>query len=289
MHYVPIVGNDEYLIDGPSSVRIGSFAAAIQSTDWGLLLVDSGATRIYLPQPVYDGMQVAFENREATTRTATGTDIDHSELWSSQSGCMEVDCSLDLDSVFATIEFDFRGQPESPPTTLVTFTVSLQPGHYLRWISPTTLCLNIRPSAPINGISADGILGEAFLHAFYAVFDKAGHRIGLAPKTNCGSGIAGQGCTELAASNYDLQALADDGSCVFSGCDTVQLSGVGDSCTSTIDGTYIIDEGMPTIDGRPHYVGMGTNGAAHAGIHMWVEHGTYVSHLSVYCVATVTV
>jgi hypothetical protein len=241
MHFVPISSDDEYTIGGPSAVRIGGQPVPVEMAQWGEMLVDTGATRMYVPQPVYTALQAIFSSHFA----------DYVEMWSAANGCMVVDCGLKIATQLPPLEMDFADESGA------IFTLVLEPHHYVRWLSPTMLCLNIQrsPFSPRDAFHANGVLGDAFQHAFYMVFDKDNHRIGMAPKGDCGSRVTDRGCQDAGASNYDPSAVMDDGSCVYS-CTSLHINGIAESC-SHIGGGYAIDPEMPIVNGRPHYLGIG--------------------------------
>eukprot|EP01050_Picozoa_sp_SAG11_P022409 SAG11_NODE_4235_length_1995_cov_1.649789_1_plen_462_part_01 len=97
MHYVPITSDDEYTISGPSAVRIGGHSVDVEMEQWGEMLVDTGATRMYVPQFVYLALQATFSHQFAA----------YAEMWGAVNGCMVVDCDLEVATVLPELEVDF--------------------------------------------------------------------------------------------------------------------------------------------------------------------------------------
>ena len=101
------------------------------------------------------------------------------------------------------------------------------------------------------------------MHTFYTVFDKDAQRIGLAPKADCAAGTGRHGCQDARADNYDPTAvISDEASCLYTGCNNLLISEL-DSCSPFLNGVYFIHQTVPTIDGRPHYVGTTTSQEVH--------------------------
>eukprot|EP01052_Picozoa_sp_SAG31_P002462 SAG31_NODE_87_length_26728_cov_40.161591_13_plen_538_part_00 len=241
IHYLPFSDNHDnnYVIGGPSAVRLGDNTVQISREQWGDMLLDSGATKFYIPRSVSSAIQSAF----------TDYYPEHSSLWEDlmAHGCASIPChpnQLDVDALppFHFEFVDVNGEQ---------FTLTYRAKDYLWWQSPTSLCSHMSlPALDIPNI--DGVFGEAFMHPFYLVFDKQNDRIGLQHKGDCSSGLPRHGCKDERASNYDPTVEVEDTSCTYT-CDSVTISGLN-SCAPFMNGQYSIDTETPTIDGRPHYV-----------------------------------
>lgn len=138
LHYVPLLSEDEFFIAGPTAVRVGGNVVAVQSAQWGSMIVDSGATLMYVPQPVHDAMQSTFAVHYP----------EYVGLWSAAGGCITVACDLDIDTL-PPFQMDFQDERSA------TFTLNYEARSYLWWRSPTMICSNIKRASPVPGLACD--------------------------------------------------------------------------------------------------------------------------------------
>jgi hypothetical protein len=260
IHYISLVDAADFIIDGPSTVRVGATAADIYAADWGSILVDSGASNCVFSDAVFSKL----------IRAATTAAPAYVELWSSPNRCMIVSsCQFDLETL-PVISLDFLDEHHE------LFTIDFSPREYTIWRSGDSLCLNIKPmsaiGSPTSGTLRYGsILGDNFFSQRYIVFDTRPdyNRVGLSQVENCHAGRS-MGCTDPLATNYASSADEDDGSCEYSteDCAVLLISSDAD-CTQHVTGAYRISTETPMIDGRVHY----TTGTRHL---YWSEsHSTW--------------
>lgn len=250
IHYVPMVTESNFIIRGPSGARMGSMSTGAHATDWGNILVDSGASNCVFSDAVFTRLLQAAA-RESPL---------YADLWSSPTHCMIVSsCQFDL-SVLPVLTLDFLDEHQTP------FAISLHPRDYTIWRSGDNLCLNIRPmsaiTANVDALNYGSIFGDNFFSQRYIVFDRRpGHsRIGISQSGNCHAGNS-MGCTDPAATNYAPSADSDDNSCVYNteDCPALLISTTA-ICAQHIAGVYRVSSDAPTIDGRAHYTSLaGTN------------------------------
>ena len=260
INYVSMLVETDYIIDGPSVVRVGGTTAGASSADWGGILVDSGSSSCVFSDAVFSKL----------IQAATAESPAYAELWSSSTHCMAVSsCRFDLDAL-PVMSLDFVDEHRA------TFTVSFNPRQYTIWRNGNSLCLNFKPMSAIGSSNAGtlgyaSIFGDNFFSQRYVVFDKrTGHnRIGVSDAENCNAG-EGAGCTDPKATNYATSADEDNGSCMYSTEDCpVLLVSSNSACAQFITGVYSVSTENPVMDGRVHY----TAGARHL---YWSEsHSTW--------------